>query len=161
MLPPTLAELLDDPVYRTYMKKPPRLPDTMTFGTPWAVWARTRTGKWRGGLFETYQQAWPVTIRAMRSDKIQDVSLISRRKLFTPPVRIEEYKARLVASQKIVVRTREIPILAHLLVWPFEWCPRCRRPTMYELFDKHHAAQIPIDPNAPRCWFCSLRRQQP
>lgn len=159
MLPPTLSVLLDDPVFRTYMKKPPHLPEQLSHGTPWAVWARTTGGKWRGGMFATYRDAWPVTIRAMRNPGIQDVSLVSRRRLFDPPVRIEEYKARLVTSGQIVVRTREVPILAHLFDWPYEWCPRCRRPTMFELFPRHHAIPVAIDSNVPRCWFCGLRRR--
>lgn len=160
MLPPSLHTLLEDPVFRTYMKTPPRLPPSLSHGNPWAVWARTTAGRWRGGQFETYASAWAVTVKAMRNPTVQDVSLVSRRRLFDPPVEIQEYKVRMKLTGLIQVRYRERYPLAHLIDWPYEWCPRCRRPSMFELFTKHHAVPTMIDSCKPRCVFCGFRRQK-
>ena len=138
VMPPSLMSLVDDPVYRRYIRTIPTLPDNISHGSPWAVWAVTRAGKWRGGKFGTYREAWGVVVKALRNPRIEDVSIVSRRKLFRSP-----------------------GSLAHLVLPPYEWCPRCRRPSMYQLFRSHHAIEkwVPMDPGHPRCIYCGLGRQ--
>ena len=135
VLPSTLSSLIDDPIYRRYIRTPPRLAATLREGQPWQVWALSAAGRWRGGKFATYADAWPVVVRAMKAPAIRDVSLVSRRQLFRMPDN-----------------------LIHLVYYPYEWCPRCRRPTMYELFHKHHGMPTLMDPDQPRCVFCGIRR---
>lgn len=114
--PPTFNSLVDDPAYRKYVKTVPFIPESISHGNPWAVWAltdaSTRAGKWRGGQFPTYAKAWSVLVKALRSPRVVDVTIVSRRRLFRVP-----------------------PELDHMVYFPYEWCPRCRRPTMYELFE--------------------------
>lgn len=76
-------------------------------------------------------------VKALRSPRVVDVTIVSRRRLFRVP-----------------------PELDHMVYFPYEWCPRCRRPTMYELFEHHHAIPrgIPLDPDQARCVFCGIRR---
>src|SRR3982750_573505 len=114
MKPPRLSELLDDPVYRRYVKTIPTLAPSLTFGHPWAVWGRTKAGPWRGSTFPTYRDGWAVVVKKIRNQDYEDVAIISRRQLFAPPAGF--YWDR-----------------------PFEWCSRCRRPTMFGIRPRHHA----------------------
>jgi hypothetical protein len=161
--PPTLRSLVEDPAFRHYMKTLPALPNNISWGTPWAVIALRTDGKWMMGKYALYPHAWQMTVRLMRDDHIEDVSLVSRRRLFLPPTRTEDYKVRVKkpSSGRVVIekRTRVVPILAHLIVYPYSWCVRCRRPSSFELFTSHHAIprSVPIDPTAPRCTFCGMR----
>lgn len=138
--PPTFQSLVDDPVYRRYVKTVPHLPNNLTGGNPWAVWAITQPidgypdGRWRGAMFATYAQAWAATLSAMRNTaRYRDVSLVSRRAMFHPPIGF---------------------------VWdfPYEWCPRCRRPTLYRMMSRHHAVTVLTSDDPYRCYFCGIRR---
>lgn len=132
--PPTFAELIDDPAYRKFVKTVPRLPDNLQHGKPWAVWALTTQGKWRGGQFATYAEAWAVTIKTLRNTRYADVSLVSRRKLFTMPI-----------------------MVAPLVSFQLAWCPRCRRPTVFEYAGSHHAVKV-MTYDDPRCYYCGIRQ---
>jgi hypothetical protein len=136
MKPPTIRELLEDPAYRKYVKVVPHLPDNLRHGNPWAVWALARNGRWRGGKFHTYRDAWNVVVKAVRNDQIEDVSIISLRWPFHQPL-----EAR--------------------FPWNFEWCYRCRRPTTYEWCLSHHAlkaAPVLTEDDPYRCFYCGVRR---
>jgi hypothetical protein len=161
--PPKLAVLLEDPAFRRYMKTLPALPDNLSWGTPWAVIALRTDGKWMQGQFTTYGRAWQMTVRLVRDNDIEDVSLVSRRRLFTPPTRPEEYRVKVRAkgmtAARIETRIRQVPVLDHLIEYPYEWCVRCRRPSSFEQFTRHHAIprNVPLDEAAPRCLFCGMR----
>jgi hypothetical protein len=157
--PPKLAVLLEDPAFRRYMKTLPSLPDNLSFGKPWAVIALKTSGKWMMGKFPTYGQAWNMTCRLVRDTEIEDVSLVSRRRLFAPPTRPEEYRVRNVKTGRIETRVRRVPVLAHLIEHPYAWCVRCRRPSSFEQFTRHHAIprNVPLDDGAIRCVFCGMR----
>ncbi len=138
MKPPTMAYLLEDPAYRKMFKTVPHLPASLEWGEPWAVWARRTDGAWRGGNFTTYRDAWGVVVKALRSPLYEDVSIISRRKLFAPqPGCFWDY--------------------------PFQWCARCRRPSSFINRPNHHALRkapaLITDPNEPRkkCYYCGMR----
>lgn len=163
LLPPTMHQLLEDTAFRAYMRRVPRLPPTLAYGTPWAVYAVTADGRWRTGLFHTYAEAWGVVVKAIRAAHVRDVSLVSRRQVFHPPVTHEDYKVRVRRPGQppvIEMRTRTIETLAHVIDWPFEWCFRCRRPTTFEKYPTHHALRgVPMDPDEPRCYFCGVRKE--
>lgn len=138
MTPPTLRSLVDDPLYRAYVRKVPSLPATLRHGEPWNVYVLTSQGKWKKGKFATYQQAWPVVMRALRDkDGVVDVSLVSVRWPFYPP---DNY------------------------VWDdafFPWCYRCRRPSRFDYCTSHHAllsAPVLTEDDPFRCFYCGVRR---
>lgn len=136
LIPPTFKLLVEHPEYRKFVRTMPTIPANMRQGRPWAVWAITHNARWRGGLFESYVDAWGATLKAMRNtEKYRDVALVSRRQLFEPPRAV-------------------IP----LIEYPFEWCPRCRRPTMYRPLQRHHAVEILTLQDPYRCYFCGIRR---
>jgi hypothetical protein len=136
MKPPHLRVLLEDPAYRAYMKVIPRLSPSLTAGQPWAVWARNaETGRWSGGKFADYREAWSVVIKAMRNPAYEDVAIISRRQMFGPP---------------------------DLFWWDqfhYDWCGRCRRPSSFATRPNHHALRgSPVWNNdtPDRCYFCGI-----
>jgi hypothetical protein len=130
-----MRELLDDTAYRAYIRVVPWLPECMRSGNPWAVYV-ARDSRWKGGLFATYADAWGVVVRAVRNPAVDDVAIVSRRKLFAPDQSIR-----------------------HVIDWSFEWCGRCRRPSMFEVFGRHHALRGPVDGSQPRCVYCGIRRE--
>lgn len=138
-MPPTLRELLADPVFRMYYKKEPRLPESLQWGEPWQMWAVTHDGRWGTRKFETYAEAWAKTIEFYRQpDKFRDVCIVSRRVMFDPPPR-----AFWSASK-------------------FSWCSRCRRPSEFrQRSPQHHALRsMPVltDDNPRRCYYCGIRK---
>jgi hypothetical protein len=138
-MPPTLRELLTDPIYRLYFTRRLTLPETLTHGQPWQVWAVTHEGKWGSRLFEEYGEAWvKATALYKQEDKFRDVAIVSRRMMFGPPARF---------------------------VWngsKYSWCARCRRPSEFRLRSpQHHAlrSQPVLTDDAPRrCYYCGIRR---
>jgi hypothetical protein len=138
MKPPTIFQLMDDPVYYRMFKTIPRLPESLRHGDPWAVWARKTDGRWMGGNFPDYRTAWGVVVKAMRNDAVEDVSIVSRRLMIPPPPG------------------------AHW-EWRYGWCSRCRRPTSFAIRPGHHAlTKAPVritDPSEPkkRCYYCGMR----
>jgi hypothetical protein len=138
MKPPSLHTLLEDPLFRAYMKQVPDLSPNLAHGSPWAVWARTtdEPARWRGGKFTTYRDAWTATVKAVRNtDRYQDVALVSLRQFFPPPEGFHwDYN--------------------------FEWCSRCRRPSYFAYRPRHHAlrnAPVLTSEDALRCFYCGVR----
>jgi hypothetical protein len=136
MKPPSLRQLLEDPIYRSFIKTIPVLSPNLTNGNPWAVWARSTEGPWRGSNFPTYRDAWAVVVKALRNPGYEDVTIISRRQLFPPPIHF---------------------------YWDYhyEWCSRCRRPTTFAIRPRHHAlrsAPVMTLDDPYRCYYCGMRR---
>lgn len=137
-MPPTMRDLLADPVFRLYYKQVPVLPESVSWGEPWMVWAVTHTGKWGQRKFETYREAWGKLVEIHKQqEKFRDVAIVSRRVMFPPPANGQ---------------------------WPhkFSWCSRCRRPSEFKLRSPdHHALRSQptlTDDDAKRCYYCGIRR---
>lgn len=138
-MPPTLRELLADPVYRMYYAREPHLPEALEWGEPWLVWAVTHEGQWGKKTFETYAEAWSKVVELYKKpDKIRDICVVSRRMMFAPPRR---------ALWKASVHS---------------WCARCRRPSEFrQRSPEHHAlrSQPVLTDDAPRrCYYCGIRK---
>lgn len=136
MKPPTIHTLLEDPAWRRMVKRVPLLAPPLRWGHPWAVYARRMDGRWTGGTFATYRDAWLVVVKAVRNPSYEDVSIVSRRQMFGPP---EDF----------------------VWDWPFEWCSRCRRPSSFIVRPHHHALRscIVLTSDDPyRCYYCGMRR---
>jgi hypothetical protein len=140
MKPPTLKELLADPVYRKYFLTQPNLPHAATLlDNPWFVFAQQYDGKWLGRPLSNYARCITMmkTLYSARDD-IRDVSIVSRRVMFGPPDNFSWH-----------ARTD----------WQADgWCSRCRRPTLFRKDAGLHALrQSPvIQPGVRRCYFCGM-----
>lgn len=143
-MPPTLRELLSDPVFRMYYLRAPRLPENMAWGDPWMVWAVSHENRWGSRLFSDYREAWAKTVEIYKQpDRFRDVAIVSRRVMYAPPPKA---------------------------VWPsrLSWCCRCRRPSEFRIRSTdHHAlrgkdivapnAMFAKDKEKRRCYYCGIR----
>lgn len=163
---PTMRSLMEDDVFRAYMKKVPSLPPNLRHGNPWQLWLRADTG-WLTGAFSSYRDAWPVFVRNLRRDG-RDVTLTSRRVFFAPPGEYYKVKVRhprratpdnpATTQVKIEKRWRQT------FFWDdvrLRWCGRCRRPVYWQkLHSGHHAIRkmpaFTTDDNL-RCTICGIR----
>lgn len=168
--PPTIFDLLDDPVYRAYMKRVPTAHFSLSYGQPWQVWARTEDGRWLTRKFDTYAAAWNVLVKYYRRrGEIGDIALVSRRLFYGPPGEWRKVKVKRAnktpVGQPLTFRydieERWYPTFA----WDagLEWCGRCRRPTTFrKLWPDHHALRrqpcLSTDDDPVRCTYCGVRR---
>jgi hypothetical protein len=164
---PTMRTLLDDPVYRAYVKRVPPIPDKHNPLPAWQLWIETPEHKWLTKNFLTYADAWRVGVARYKTGC--DFTLTSRRMFYAPPG--EWYRVRTkrrtpyknphtgeVRTHDVVTRWRQT------WYWPeldLNWCGRCRRPTYWmPLHDGHHALRrlpaISPDDNY-RCLICGIR----
>lgn len=159
--PPNMRSLLEDPVFRAYMKTIPPAHNANTHGQPWQVWVRTDRGTWMTKRFDTYRDAWPVFVRYMKDNP--DASLTSRRVFYGPPGEWYKVKVRRTPTVADPQPYRIESRWRQTFHWDIglEWCGRCRRPTYWvPLSSTHHALR-----NAPavttednvRCVYCGIR----
>lgn len=163
--PPTIFELLGDPVYRAYAKRnPPAHPLLLSGGNPWQVWARTTEGRWRTGLFPTYADAWRVVVKHYKQHTAEDIVLVSRRVFYGPPGEWRKVRVRVPArgNQPPTTRIEERWYPTYHWDAGLDWCGRCRRPTVYrKLHHTHHALKRQpclTDDEPERCMYCGMRR---
>lgn len=164
---PSIRTLMDDPIYREYMKRVPPVAHANTSGEPWQIWVRTEDGKWLTRTFATYRDVWPVFVKRFRDPSTADVTITSRRVFYGPPGEYYNVKVRRprrptpddASTTKVVVEQR----WRKLMTWDagLEWCGRCRRPVYWQpLFANHHALKrfptITDDENM-RCTVCGIR----
>lgn len=162
---PSIRTLMEDPLYRAYMKRIPPRHAANASGEPWQVWVETRDHRWRTGTFSTYPDVWRVFVKNLRdTDAVHDVTITSRRLFYAPPG--EWYRVRVKRDRptpsgethRIETRWRQT------FVWPerdLHWCGRCRRPVFWmPLFESHHALRrqptVAPDDNF-RCVICGIR----
>ena len=141
--PPTIFELIEDPVYKSYLANRPRLHPNLKWGNPWQVVALRRKHKkkppWVVAMRPDYTAAIQTFKDLRNTGKFKDISIISRRKLFGPP---------------------------HDFDWDdhFVWCARCRRPSLFRLHtaDTHHGLRgLPLGISLAgrhRCFYCGAAK---
>lgn len=165
---PSIHALMDDPIFRAYMKRVPPATHANNGGEPWQIWVRTVSSKWLTRTYPTYRDVWPVFIAKFRDTvDTADVTITSRRVFYAPPGEWYKVKVRKPrrptpddkSTTRIVVEDR----WRRLFHWDtgLEWCGRCRRPVYWQpLFTTHHALRrmpaVTEDDNL-RCIICGIR----
>lgn len=141
--PPCLRELLAEPLYKAYFKKRPPEPTAQTLNHPWQVWAfNEQTGKWGSKHCSTYPDAYTFV-----------------RKLYVKP----EYADIAIVSRAVIHPLPRAFKLAELWdPYRYDWCGRCRRPTIFRYMPSGHRAlhSAPaITTDEPyRCFYCGVRK---
>jgi hypothetical protein len=165
---PSMRSLMEDPLFRQYMKKPPRLPMNLRTGNPYQLWVRRENGNWGTTLRPTYADAWRVFLHHYKAGD-RDVTLMSRRVFFAPPgewyrVKIRLDKARVSPSTGEVTTHRLEWRWRQLFFWDdtdLHWCGRCRRPVYWQpLYEGHHAIRRMVaftEEDNYRCNICGIR----
>lgn len=138
-----------DPVYRKWFAKNPYLPPHQKHDSPWWLYLQEREdGPWKRAKVETYAKAYKYI--SSRLSEYHDFSITSRRKCFLPP----QYRPE---------EDRRFLVYWHNYPQSHNWCPYCRRPTLFRTFERHHADVIRktfanITITTPRCSICGIRR---
>lgn len=163
--PPAIRVLMDDPIFRAYMKKAPYLPLNLRTGEPWQLWVNAGQGRWLTRTYASYRDVWPVFVKRFRTE---DTTITSRRVFFAPPgewFRVKVRKTRRPTPEdksttKMVIEWR----WRQLFFWDavdLHWCGRCRRPVYWmPLFADHHALRrLPAvsEEDNYRCVICGIR----
>src|SRR5262245_14657101 len=164
--PPSMASLMDDPLYRTYMKTAPSYRHAHASGDPWQLWVRTMDERWLTKTFPSYRAVWPVFVKRYRAG--YDSTIVSRRVFYAPPG--ERYNQKVRKPRRA---TPDNPATSHIVIerrwrqtfhwdgYDLHWCGRCRRPSYWmPLFSSHHALRkmpaISTEDNV-RCIICGIR----
>jgi DNA-directed RNA polymerase subunit RPC12/RpoP len=162
-----IRQLMDDPIYRAYLKQAPQESPIATQSPAWQLWVRTPDNRWLTRQYGSYRDAWPVFVARYRAG--DDPTIVARRKFYAPPG--EWYKVRVRKQRKPTPSDPSTSFVKiedrwrQLFFWddPFlEWCARCRRPVRFQsLFETHHAlSRWPVvsDEDNMRCPVCGIRR---
>lgn len=143
----TMRELLEDPIYKKWIRTTPQLHVFSASGKPWRVWAqRKRGGGWSRREFATYVEAFNFMARLLR-DEFHDATVCSKIHGFQPPV---------VRDKRTQQKRHHVPGKPgqsdkHM------WCPHCRRPTVFTTFLKHHAFdRLLYNTYTARCAICGI-----
>lgn len=164
----TMRELMNDPVYRAYVKRVPINAQPHNTSPAYRLWVHTAAGSWltKQG---TYQDLWPVFVRFYRENNAEP-TITSLRTFYAPPgewrkVRVRLDKPRLNAATGELTTHRVEERWRQTFHWDdyrAEWCGRCRRPVQFiPLFETHHALKrwpVVSDEDNIRCPICGIRR---
>lgn len=169
---PNMAVLLEDPTFRSYMKRVPPAHHALSYGEPWQLWFRRHDGVWLTRTYASYRDVWPVFVKRVKfihDYPGQDVTITSRRLFYAPPGEYYRVKVRRPrrptpdnpSTTKVVVEER----WRQTFFWDdirLRWCGRCRRPVYWApLHSGHHALRrqpaISTDGNPERCFICGIR----
>lgn len=122
------------------MRRVPRIPANLTLPgmtQPWHVWVMKTDGKWQRGRYHTYADAFKLMKTKLADEHVADVSIVSIRWLTPPPIGF-----RWKSGQ-------------------YPWCPRCRRPSLFQQAYDHRAlprdAELTYD-EPMRCFYCGIRQ---
>lgn len=148
-----LQELLEHPVYQTWIEREPQARREVCQAAPWEVFVQLEQGgRWRAKVFNDYLDGLKLLMKAVDRD-VWNGALSARRREHAPPM----IKVRLKDGNVGKIR------------WKFprpnneRWCPYCRRPTTFKVYDWHHAINrnesmrdVMVMPEL-RCSICGIR----
>ena len=165
----TLPELLDNDVrFAKYFQKVPRLPPVASRCStpPWRILFKTHDHPgWMSRNARTYADAFRFIVPLYKKLELIDGAIVCRRMQFGPPQRIVRIKGKYTknAQGESIQLTRLVdwkPQIPTDESW-HNWCPYCRRPTVFAYFRKHHALPsnkdgkgVDVDPSVLRCSIC-------
>jgi hypothetical protein len=164
----TLRELLDDPAYKAYFLKIPRLPKHYTPDSmPWKLMVlKNGEDQWRVKRFGKYSDAFAALKKLLHNDDIYDMVINCPALDFQPPIRVFKVKLKGKTDkngQPIIQQRAEVwkPQIQADMPTHY-WCPYCRRPTAFGYFTSHKSMTkqrvgnlgANVDPSVMRCYIC-------
>lgn len=145
-----MRQLLEDPIYRAWIRKIPTARFFYPSGKPWRLWVQRETGGgWAMQDFKSYAKAFNHMNRLLKQG-VHDAALGCKGEEFKPPV---------VKDKKVNKRRYHIPAFPGQNAG-HRWCGYCRRPTIFAYFKRHHA--LPgrdITNYDRRCAVCGHREK--
>jgi hypothetical protein len=165
----TLRDLLEDPQYKSYFLKVPKLPKHYTPDSePWKLMILKKgEDQWRTKRFGTYKDAFAAVKKLLKNPDIYDMVINCPGLDWQPPIRVFQAKVKgktnkdgspLIVTRAEVWKPRITPEMSK-----HNWCPYCRRPTAFGYFEVHKAmtkARVGnmganVDPSLLRCSICA------
>ena len=159
----TLIDLLEDPIYKAYFCRVPKLPATTSTSPPWRLFVLKKGEKvWRRKDFPTYSAAFKVLKKMLKQGVVRDAAIHCKRMSFPPPVRMMKIRGKYVIGSDGVRRqaSKRVdwqPKNQSDIFDDHQWCPWCRRPTIFNYYSRHqnlNGLGMPIDPSTLRCSIC-------
>ena len=154
----TLKELLRDPQYREYFRKVPKLPSHYTPEMlPWKLLVLKRGELiWRSKRFGSYGDAFAGLKKMLPT--IDNAAINCPALGFMPPTRTVRIRGKYDKKGKQVIRTTLwIPQISSDME-PHNWCPHCRRPTIFKIAalaaKQRQGFAVPASEPALRCSIC-------
>jgi hypothetical protein len=129
----TLRELLRDKQYKEFFTKTPQLPDHYTPEVkPWRLMILKRDERvWRSKRYGTYGEAFAGLKKVL---PISDDAAINCPALsFMPPIKNFRLKGKFDKKGKPVLTSRVWKPAIEADMAPHNWCPHCRRPTVFKM----------------------------
>lgn len=158
-----MSELVKDPTYKRFLQTKPKLPPIannkhLQNRPPWVVYVQVKVdGPWGKKEFWKYTKAFDFLKRCLKAN-VHDATINNRRVPTDPPMRLVRIKGRYVVGSDGVRRQATTP-----MPWKprlsgddvgHQWCPYCRRPTVFKFYSKHKALKEYCDPSVRRCCIC-------
>lgn len=157
----TIHELLRDPQYREYFLKPPTLPEHYTpENKPWKLIVMKKDESvWRTKRFGTYSEAFAGLKTMLPS--ITNGAINCPPLGFAPPMKNYRVKGKFVGTgnkRKPLIVTKVWKPRIEADMEPHNWCPHCRRPTIFRVANisrpaRNGYAQVQGEP-VMRCIIC-------
>lgn len=136
----SFKELLQDPIFKAWTMKPPKLQSVATISHPWFVYVK-REERWGRKEFISYTSAFNWLVAKLKGGTIEDAAIHCKRQWYAPP---------------------RVKVAGKRTFWPMppahRWCGLCRRPVVYNTFSKHHAMPPYSASYEPRCTVCGARQ---
>lgn len=165
----TLEELLQDEDYKKFFLTVPKLPQHYRGTEPWKLMIlKEGEQQWRTKKFRTYTEAFKA-LKKLRPT-IKDGLINCPGLDWQPP--LKRYK---VKGSFVRVGRKQVPEI-RVVAWKpmieadlpaHNWCPYCRRPTVFGYFEVHPAMTkqrvgrigANVDPTLLRCGICGASEQ--
>lgn len=162
----TFKELLQDRIYKEWVRRPPQFRSPPYTSNPWRCWVqRKHDGPWAYKDFPTYAQAFNRLIREFKDGAWDGaVGCPSRT---SPRPMVKRGMKPLFRDGKPVMdpkNPKQQIMVANRVRWVVPenhlWCPYCRRPTRWGYYRRHHAMKSVgnIDGSELRCRICGVRQ---
>lgn len=151
----TLRELIKDPIYREWLKKPPAL-TVVGNSPPWRVFTKEEVegNNWETEDFDDYSLAYRFVAKNIK--ELYDAVINSKRQAYRPPVVRKVING--IPKRRLHLPTPETDAYVLKEQHKHVWCPYCRRPTLFLWYKKHHAMNgAVLSPHDRRCHVCGVR----
>jgi hypothetical protein len=151
----TLRQLLADPLYKKWFLKRPTVVPTGSQTPPWFIYI-LEEGKWRRAQIGSYKKALKWAAKNLQG--FDDIVISSKRQAYRPPRYRRNVEGHFEYCPKKCRLQHTETVIWESYPYTHQWCPYCRRPTVFDVFARHHAFTGQWDNGRclekPRCTVC-------
>lgn len=144
-----MRELLRDPLYKRYFLTAPRFPYKLASEKPWRLWVDLGIDSDGGEYISDFRKKDFATFKEAFNYIKPKIRLIGQ----DPGITDFAISSRIIGF----VAPRSVQAT---YIGDYQWCIMCRRPTLFEPYDTHHALKNSLHryfTDMPICMFCGSR----